>query len=47
MTVFERWKSLLTRPSVLLAVLLIQVLLYWTIAIYKLGAAVPVAYQRF
>jgi hypothetical protein len=44
---FEQWKSFLTRPSVLLAVLLIQVLLYWTIAVYKLGEAVPVAYQRF
>lgn len=43
----ERWKKFLLKPPVLLTILLVQVLLYWMIAIYQLGKAVPVAYQRF
>jgi hypothetical protein len=44
---WQRWKSFLEKPWVLLAILIFQVIIYWTIAIYKAGEVVPVAYQKF
>ncbi len=43
----DRWKTFLTKPGVLLALLIIQSLLYWTLVICLGSEAVPVAYQRF
>ena len=46
-TMIERWKKVVLSRPALLAILFAQVAIYWTIAIYKLMEAVPVAYQRF
>ena len=42
-----RLRTFFQRPAVLLAMLVVQSLLYWTLAIYLGGEAVRVAYQRF
>ncbi len=43
----DRWKACLTKPRVLLALLIFQSLLYWMLVIRLGSEAVPVAYQRF
>jgi len=44
---FEHWKAYFNKPWVLLGLLVLQSVLYWMLAIYLGGEAVPVAYQRF
>jgi hypothetical protein len=43
----DRIKTFFIQPWALFALLVFQCLVYWMIAIYIGGEAVPVAYQRF
>jgi hypothetical protein len=43
----DRGKKILTSSWFLLALLALQCLGYWTLAVYNAGQDVPVAYQKF
>jgi len=45
--ILPRLLRLASDERVLFALLVLQIIVYWTIATYRAGVTIPVAYQRF